>query len=158
MPFLWASPSPVGPAGATQPFDLDLRPADQPERAEGFVRVHRPAEGTGLSRQLALATTSDNRSIRLGLLVGGVADSGQNGSRFSGSDGSHLIRRGRSRFSRSFFLGIRSVRTRSGVATRAAELDTGPVASSYPRRIPTRLSTNDFQFACATFCSASLNT
>jgi len=45
------------------------------------------------------------------------------------------------------------VRFNAAVARRAATLDTGPVASSYPRGIPTRLSTNHFQSARASFCS-----
>jgi hypothetical protein len=39
------------------------------------------------------------------------------------------------------------VRFNAPVARLAATLDTGPVASSYPRGIPTRLSTNHFQSA-----------
>jgi hypothetical protein len=39
------------------------------------------------------------------------------------------------------------VRFNAAVARRAATLDTGPVASSYPRGVSTRLSTNHFQSA-----------
>jgi hypothetical protein len=41
------------------------------------------------------------------------------------------------------------VRFNAAVARRAATLDTGPVASSYPRGVSTRLSTNHFQSARA---------
>jgi hypothetical protein len=44
------------------------------------------------------------------------------------------------------------VRFNAAVARRAATLDTGPVASSYPRGVSTRLSTNHFQSARPSRC------